>query len=50
MYDALLAETVLKDMWNDKSSGTIVSTMEKYMNDIDKFIEDIAKAAEEHNG
>ena len=40
----------MNDMWNDKSSGKIASTMEKYMNEIETFIDDIAKAAEEHNG
>lgn len=46
MYDALLAGTVLTDLWKSKSSDSLISTVEKYMPKIEAFIEDIQKVSE----
>ncbi|MBQ3255839.1 MAG: hypothetical protein IJA67_00280 [Oscillospiraceae bacterium] len=47
MYDPLLANTFLVDLWRKKSSDAVVSTAEKYMPKIEKFIEDLYEAAGE---
>jgi len=48
LYGALLESTLLVDLWQSKSSSSIVSTVEKYLPKIEAFIEDLENAAEEY--
>ncbi len=41
LYDGVLAESFLADIWNKKSSDVIVSSMEKHLNKIEKYIADL---------
>lgn len=47
MYDAVIAESFLKDIFNSKSADTIVSSMEKARPEIEKYIADIFEMAAE---
>ncbi len=41
LYDGVLADSFLADIWNKKSSDVIVSSMEKHMPKIEKYIADL---------
>ncbi len=43
LYDGVLAESFLADIWNKKSSDAIVSSMEKHLPKIEKYIADLNK-------
>ena len=45
VYDAVIADTVLAAIWKKKSSDSIVSSIDKNLTKINKFIADINEQA-----